>query len=405
MGIASVTAAIAAVGAGEIVIVTDDESRENEGDLIMASEAATPEKIAFFLRHTSGVLCAAITKERADNLNLPMMVEQNEESQQTAFTVTVDLAHGITTGISASDRASTLVALADPTAGPTRFVRPGHILPLRARNGGVLKRAGHTEAAVDLARLAGLQAAGTISEVVTGDKLGMAQGPELARLAAQHGLVRTSIASLIRYRLSSESLIRQIASARVPTRHGEFVCYVWESMLDGIEHVALVKGDVCGSEPVLVRVHSECLTGDVFGSDRCDCGVQLDDALRAINEVGSGVVVYLRGHEGRGIGLSRKLQAYNLQDAGLDTVDANLRLGLPVDSREYGVGAQILMDLGIQRIRLMTNNPDKYAGLSGYGLEITERVSVTPRVTPHNLEYLRTKRDRLGHLLPQKLSR
>ncbi|MFF2027694.1 3,4-dihydroxy-2-butanone-4-phosphate synthase, partial [Streptomyces sp. NPDC058171] len=251
MGIASVTAAIAAVGAGEIVIVTDDESRENEGDLIMASEAATPEKIAFFLRHTSGVLCAAITKERADNLNLPMMVEQNEESQQTAFTVTVDLAHGITTGISASDRASTLVALADPTAGPTRFVRPGHILPLRARNGGVLKRAGHTEAAVDLARLAGLQAAGTISEVVTGDKLGMAQGPELARLAAQHGLVRTSIASLIRYRLSSESLIRQIASARVPTRHGEFVCYVWESMLDGIEHVALVKGDVCGSEPVL----------------------------------------------------------------------------------------------------------------------------------------------------------
>jgi 3,4-dihydroxy 2-butanone 4-phosphate synthase/GTP cyclohydrolase II len=394
----SVEAAIEAIAAGNIVVVADDEDRENEGDLIMASEAATPEKMAFFLRHTSGFICAAITEERADALDLPLMVHDNEEAQRTAFTVTVDLAHGVTTGISAADRAKTIKALADPTAGPARFVRPGHVLPLRACDGGVLKRAGHTEAAVDLARLAGLQGAGTLCEVVSQDKCGMARKPELDRLAREHGLASTTVADLVRYRLRTERLVRPISNARVPTSHGEFNCHAWQSVLDGVEHLALTMGDVSGREPVLVRVHPECLTGDVFGSRRCDCGAQLDDALDTIAEVGRGVAVYLRGHEGRGIGLGHKLQAYNLQDDGLDTVDANLRLGLPVDSPEYGIGAQMLMDLGVERMRLMTNNPAKYAGLNGYGLEIVEQVAMPLRVTTDNVGYLRTKRARMGHL-------
>jgi 3,4-dihydroxy 2-butanone 4-phosphate synthase/GTP cyclohydrolase II len=396
----TVQQAVAAVGRGEIVVVTDDENRENEGDLIMAAEAATPEKIAFFLQHTSGVICTALTDARANALELPLMVADNQEAHGTAFTVTVDLAYDITTGISASDRAKTIRALADPTAGPARFVRPGHVFPLRSRPGGVIKRAGHTEAAADLARLAGLQPAGVLCEVVTEDKSGMARGTELEALARRHHLPMTSIAELVRHRLRNERLVRPVASARVPTEQGEFTCHAWESVIDGVEHLALVRGDVSGGDPVLVRVHSECMTGDVFGSLRCDCGAQLDDAIRAVSAAGRGVVIYLRGHEGRGIGITHKLQAYNLQDDGLDTVDANLRLGLPVDTREYGIGAQMLRDLGVKRMRLMTNNPTKYEGLQGYGLEIVERLHVPPRTNPDNLRYLQTKRERLGHLLP-----
>jgi len=398
----SVEEAVEAIGRGEIVIVTDDDDRENEGDLILAAEAATPEKIAFFLEHTSGVICASLTDARADALDLPLMVADNQEAQCTAFTVTVDLAHGITTGISASDRAKTITALADPTAGPARFARPGHILPLRSRPGGVLKRAGHTEAAVDLSRMAGLQPAGVLCEVVTADKMGMARRPELEGLARKHRLPMTSVAKMVRHRMRKERLVREVASARVPTRHGEFTCHAWESVLDGIEHLALVKGDVRGGDPVFVRVHSECLTGDVFGSHRCDCGAQLDDALCTLAEAGRGGVVYLRGHEGRGIGIGHKLHAYNLQDDGWDTVDANLRLGLPVDDREYGIGAQMLVDLGVERMRLMTNNPAKFDGLQGYGLEIVERVPVPPRRTADNLAYLTTKRERMGHLIPEQ---
>jgi 3,4-dihydroxy 2-butanone 4-phosphate synthase/GTP cyclohydrolase II len=393
-------AAIDAVARGEIVLVVDDEERENEGDLIMAAEAVTPEKIAFILRHTSGVVCAALTRDRLDALDLPLMVADNREGQGTAFTVTVDLAEGVSTGISAADRAATISALADPARVARDFVRPGHVFPLRSREGGILKRAGHTEAAVDLARLAGLQPAGVLCEVVSEDRAGMARGPELRRLAARHGMPMVSIAALVRHRLRSEQLVRQTAEARVPTRYGDFTCRAWESLIDGSEHLAFVRGDVRGDEPVLVRVHSECLTGDVFGSQRCDCGAQLDDALRAIAAEGRGVVVYLRGHEGRGVGISHKLMAYNLQDAGRDTVDANIDLGLPVDTREYGLGAQILVDLGVRRMRLMTNNPAKFRGLSGYGLEITGRVALPPRTTNDNVEYLKTKRARMGHLLP-----
>jgi 3,4-dihydroxy 2-butanone 4-phosphate synthase/GTP cyclohydrolase II len=390
---------IAAVRGGDVVIVTDDEGRENEGDLIMAAEAATPEKVSFFLRHTSGVICTSLTGERCDSLDLPLMVEDNHEAQGTAFTVSVDLAAGITTGISAADRALTIQALADPGAGATDFVRPGHVFPLRSRAGGVLSRQGHTEAAVDLARLAGLQSAGVLCEVVNADRTDMARGAELRGLAKAHDLPMVSIAELVRHRLRQERLVRETVCARVPTAHGTFTCHAFESVIDGTEHLALDCGDVATGGPTLVRVHSECLTGDVFGSHRCDCGAQLDDALRAIAEEGRGVVVYLRGHEGRGIGISHKLAAYNLQDEGHDTVDANLRLGLPVDTREYGIGAQILMELGVERLRLMTNNPAKFRGLEGFDLEIVERVALPIRSTPDNLAYLATKRRRMGHLL------
>jgi 3,4-dihydroxy 2-butanone 4-phosphate synthase/GTP cyclohydrolase II len=392
--------AIRAIQAGDIVLVTDDEDRENEGDLIMAADAATPEKIGFFLRHTSGVICASLPTERCDELQLPLMVANNTEAQGTAFTVSVDLARGTATGISAADRAATIRGLADASLVASDFARPGHIFPLRSRDGGVLKRAGHTEAASDLARLAGRTPAGVLCEVVSEDKCRMARRPELQRLAGVHGLPMVSIAELVRHRLRSERLVEHVADAPIPTRHGEFVCRAWRSTLDGTEHLALTRGDVARDDPVLVRVHSECLTGDVLGSRRCDCGTQLDDSLAAIAAEGRGVVVYLRGHEGRGIGLGHKLAAYNLQDDGHDTVDANTLLGLPVDDREYGVGAQILMDLGVSRMRLMTNNPAKYEGLQGYGLEIVQRVPLTSRVTPENVAYLETKRRRMGHLLP-----
>jgi 3,4-dihydroxy 2-butanone 4-phosphate synthase/GTP cyclohydrolase II len=396
--------AIAAIGRGEIVVVADDEDRENEGDLVMAADAATAEAIAFFVRHTSGVICATLTGERCDDLDLTPMVVASEhtESHGTAFTVSVDLAEGTTTGISASDRATTLQALADPAVGVGSFHRPGHIFPLRARPGGVLKRIGHTEAAVDLARLAGRTPAGVICELVL-DSGDMARGADLRRFADEHGLVLVSIADLVRYRRRHEKLVERSADARLPTQWGEFRCHSFESTLDGETHLALVMGDVAGDEPVLVRVHSECLTGDAFASVKCDCGPQLHESMRLIAQQGRGVVVYLRGHEGRGIGISHKLRAYELQDAGFDTVDANLELGLPVDNREYGIGAQILADLGVSELRLLTNNPAKYLGLEGFGLTVTERVPLNVEVHPEAEDYLRTKRDRMGHLLPTDL--
>jgi 3,4-dihydroxy 2-butanone 4-phosphate synthase/GTP cyclohydrolase II len=397
----SVTEAIRAIAAGDVALVVDDEDRENEGDLIMAAEAATAEKVGFFLRHTSGVLCASLSPLRCEELQLPLMVSDNRESQGTAFTVSVDLACDITTGISASDRAATIRGLANPALGPGDFARPGHIFPLRSRDGGVLKRAGHTEAAADLARLAGRSPVGMLCEVTSTDKCGMARGPELRRLASAHGLPMISVADLVSYRLRRERLVERVAEARLPTRHGIFACHAWRSMLDGTEHLALTQGDIDQDTPVLVRVHSECLTGDVLGSRRCDCGAQLDDALQAIAAERRGVLVYLRGHEGRGIGIGHKLAAYNLQEAGHDTVDANTLLGLPVDNREYGIGAQMLLDLGVRRIRLMTNNPAKYQGLQGYGLEIVERVPLAPRPTRENIAYLQTKRARMGHMLAE----
>jgi 3,4-dihydroxy 2-butanone 4-phosphate synthase/GTP cyclohydrolase II len=398
-----IEAAIAAIGRGEIVVVADDEDRENEGDLIMAADMATEEQIAFFVRHTSGVICVGLPGERCDELQLPLMVPAsgNTEVQGTAFTVTVDLAEGTSTGISAADRARTLRALADPTMGPMAFNRPGHIFPLRARPGGTLKRAGHTEAAVDLARLAGRAPAGVLCEVVL-DSGGMARVPDLRAFADEHGLLLVSIADLIRYRRRTEKLVTRTAAARVPTQWGEFRCVSFDSRVDGGDsHLAFVMGEVAGRADVLVRVHSECITGDVFASVRCDCGEQLHEAMRRVAEEGHGVVVYLRGHEGRGIGITHKLHAYELQDAGADTVDANLRLGLPVDSREYGIGAQILADLGLTSIRLMTNNPAKYGGLDGYGLTITERVPLHVPVHPEAQRYLETKRLRMGHSLPE----
>jgi 3,4-dihydroxy 2-butanone 4-phosphate synthase/GTP cyclohydrolase II len=396
---ASVEDAVAALAAGGMVVVVDDADRENEGDLIMTAEAATPETVGFFVRHTSGVICTPMLGERLDELDLPQMVAANTAPYRTAFTVSVDARAGTTTGISAADRATTIRALIDPATRPADLVRPGHIFPLRYREGGVLKRAGHTEAAVDLARMAGLYPAGVLCEVVDDDKTDMARVPDLERFCAKHDLLLVSIADIVRYRRQGEKLVRRIAEARIPTEWGDFTCYAYESILDGEVHLALVKGAVQGQDNVLVRVHSECLTGDVFGSLRCDCGVQLDAAMEKIAEEGLGVVVYLRGHEGRGIGIGHKLRAYQLQEQGRDTVDANVELGLPIDSREYGIGAQILVDLGITTMRNMTNNPAKYGGLEGFGLDIVERVPLESAPNPENISYLRAKRERMGHLL------
>jgi 3,4-dihydroxy 2-butanone 4-phosphate synthase/GTP cyclohydrolase II len=389
---------IAAIARGEMVVIVDDEDRENEGDLIMAAEFATPEKLAFIVRYSTGVVCCPMTDERCDDLRLPLMVEQNTESQRTAFTTTVDLIEGTTTGISAADRAATLRALANPSHTFKDFARPGHIFPLRARNGGVLKRAGHTEAAVDLARLAGCQPAGVICEIQNDDGT-MMRLPDLRKFCAEHGLLLSSIAQLIEYRRHNERLVERVGEANVPTEFGDFTCVAYRSTIDNIEHLAFVKGTINRDEPVLVRVHSECLTGDVFGSRRCDCGPQLAAAMSIVNKAGSGVIVYLRGHEGRGIGIGHKIRAYSLQDKGYDTVDANTELGLPVDSREYGIGAQILADLGVSELRLMTNNPAKYGGLGGYGLKVVERIPLETIPTPENEAYLRTKRERMGHLM------
>jgi 3,4-dihydroxy 2-butanone 4-phosphate synthase / GTP cyclohydrolase II len=395
---ATIEQAIATIRDGGVVVVVDDADRENEGDLIMAAEKATPETIAFFVRHTSGVICVPLTGERLDALDLPLMVSANTESHRTAFTVTVDARTGTTTGISAADRARTIHALIDPATRPGDLARPGHIFPLRYAEGGVLKRAGHTEAAVDLARLAGLAPAGVLCEVVNEDG-SMARTPELTRFADRHDLPMISIADLIAYRRRTERLVRRLAEASIPTPFGPFTAIGYESSYDGQQHVALVRGDVQGKPDVLVRMHSECLTGDVFGSLRCDCGTQLHDAMRKIAEEGAGVVVYIRGHEGRGIGILHKLQAYKLQDGGLDTVEANIELGFPADLRDYGTGAQILVDLGLSTLRLLTNNPAKRAGLEGYGLEIVERLPLQTTPTTENLRYLQTKRDRMAHEL------
>ncbi len=399
MGFASVEDAVAAVAAGSMAVVVDDEDRENEGDLVMAAECATPERVAFFLEHTSGVICVPLESERADELDLPLMVLANTEAQRTAFTVSVDYRHGTTTGISAQDRSLTVRMLADASTTAADLNRPGHIFPLRSRPGGVLKRAGHTEATIDLCRMAGRAPTGMLCELVTPDKTRMARLPELVEFAANHHLPLISIADLIRYRRHHEQLVRRVGQARLPVGDVVFTASVYESVLDNEQHLALTLGEVAGREDVLVRVHSECLTGDVFGSLRCDCGDQLHAALERIALEGAGVLVYLRGQEGRGIGLAHKLRAYALQEQGRDTVDANLELGFAPELRQYGTGAQILVDLGVSTMRLMTNNPDKYGGLEGFGLRITERVPLESTPTVHNIRYLKAKRDRMGHLL------
>ncbi|MDW8808691.1 bifunctional 3,4-dihydroxy-2-butanone-4-phosphate synthase/GTP cyclohydrolase II [Streptomyces scabiei] len=393
--------AIADIAAGRPVVVVDDEDRENEGDLVIAAEKATPEIIAFMMSECRGMICAPMEGDELDRLELPQMVQQNTESMRTAFTVTVDAApqHGVTTGISAADRATTLQLLASGTAEPGDFVRPGHIFPLRARTGGVLVRDGHTEAAVDLARLAGLRPAGAIVEIA-GEDGRMLRLPELIPFARKHGLTIISIEDLIAYRRSAEPTVRREAKTRLPTAFGDFTAHGYRSTVDGVEHVALVHGEIGDGEDVLVRVHSECLTGDIFHSLRCDCGPQLQTSLERIAAEGRGVVVYLRGHEGRGIGLLSKLRAYELQELGRDTLDANLELGLPADARDYGAGAQILADLGVRSLRLMTNNPAKTDALVRHGLRVTDREPMPVRAGEHNLRYLRTKRDRMGHDLP-----
>ncbi|MFE3327100.1 bifunctional 3,4-dihydroxy-2-butanone-4-phosphate synthase/GTP cyclohydrolase II [Streptomyces sp. NPDC059176] len=393
--------AVRDIAAGRPVVVVDDEDRENEGDLVIAAEKATPEIVAFMMSECRGLICAPMESDELERLQLPQMVEHNTESMSTAFTVSVDAsaAHGVSTGISAADRATTLRLLAGGTAEASDFVRPGHVFPLRAKPGGVLVRNGHTEAAVDLARLAGLRPAGAIVEIA-GEDGEMLRLPELIPFARKHGLTIISIEDLVAYRRSSEPTVRREAETSLPTAHGAFTAYGYRSTVDGVEHVALVHGSLGDGEDVLVRVHSECLTGDIFHSLRCDCGPQLQASMERIAEAGRGVVVYLRGHEGRGIGLMSKLRAYELQERGRDTLDANLELGLPADARDYAAGAQILDDLGVRSLRLMTNNPDKITALVRHGLRVTGREAMPVQVGEHNLRYLRTKRDRMGHDLP-----
>ncbi len=390
--------ALEALKAGKFALVADDQDRENEGDLVLAAEYATPEKIAFMVRHTTGILCVPMLGARLDELQLPQMVQDNTELHRTAFTVSVDASEGITTGVSSSDRAITIQKLCDPNTDAKELRRPGHIFPLRYKEGGVLKRAGHTEASVDLLLLAGLKPTAVIGEVIREDGM-MARIPDLQLFSEQHHIPMISIADIIRHRRKHEKLVSCISQAKLPTIYGEFTAYVYESLLDQMQHCALVMGDVRDKKDILVRVHSECLTGDVFGSRRCDCGTQLHQALEIIAKEGQGVLIYLRGHEGRGIGLGHKVKAYNLQDQGRDTVEANVELGLPVDSREYGIGAQILVDLGLSTIRLLTNNPSKYSGLAGYDLSIVERIPIITPVTEENRRYLEVKQSKLGHFL------
>jgi 3,4-dihydroxy 2-butanone 4-phosphate synthase / GTP cyclohydrolase II len=408
----SVERAISEIAAGRAIVVVDDASRENEGDIVFAASKATPELLAFTIRYARGLICVPMLGEDLDRLQVPPMTSDNQEHMGTAFTISVDGRDGISTGISAVDRARTIRTLVDSATEPYEIVRPGHVFPLRYAEGGVLRRAGHTEAAVDLARLAGLTPAGVVAEIFNDDGT-MARLPQLRAFADEHGLALISIAQLIEYRRHSERTVRRVVQTRVPNQYGEWRAYGYLNSVDGTEHVALVLGDLeeaavpapggptppDAAEGILVRMHSECLTGDVFGSRRCDCGAQLAAAMAAIAAEGRGVVLYLRGHEGRGIGLLSKLRAYQLQDAGADTVDANLELGLPADAREYSTGAQMLADLGVGRLRLLTNNPAKLAGLVGFGIEITGRVSLPVAATEDNLRYLMAKRDRLGHQL------
>ena len=396
MSFAPIEEVIAAIGRGEMVIMVDDKDRENEGDLIVAAEAVTPSQIGFMLRHTSGIICVSVMGKRLDELELPMMVAQNTDVRRTAFTVSIDARKGSTTGISAEDRWRTIRTVIDPDSRPEDLARPGHLYPLRYEPGGVLKRAGHTEAAVDLAQLSDMYPSGVLAEIMNDDG-SVSRLPQLEEFAEHHGLLLGTIADLIAYRRRSEKLVERVVEARIPTHHGTFTAVGFRSLVDDRQHIALVMGNVGDGEAVLTRVHSECLTGDVFGSRRCDCGDQLDEALRLVAEEGRGVVLYLRGHEGRGIGLLHKLAAYNLQDDGLDTVDANINLSLPVDSRDYGIGSQILYDLGVRSMRLMTNNPTKRAGIEGYGLSILERVPLLVEANDENREYMKAKVARLGH--------
>ena len=382
---------------GRMIVVVDDADRENEGDLVMAAEKATAQKIGFMVRHTSGVLCVPMEGANLDRLDLPLMTQQNMERMRTAYTISVDAAQGVTTGISAADRARTIRLLSDPKTRPNDLVRPGHIFPLRYRQGGVLQRAGHTEAAIDLARLAGLRPAGVIAEIVN-DNGTMARLPQLRKFAKKHGLKVCTIEDLIKFRRRSERLVEHVEVIKMPTDYGDFDLHLYKSTLDGQHHIALVKGDVARNKNVLVRVHSECLTGDVFGSRRCDCGPQLQKAMQQISESGTGVLLYMR-QEGRGIGLPGKIAAYKLQEKGYDTVEANLKLGFPMDLREYGIGAQILSDLGLKTIQLITNNPKKVVGLEGYGLEITKQIPIRVKANPHNAKYLKTKKEKMGHTI------
>jgi 3,4-dihydroxy 2-butanone 4-phosphate synthase/GTP cyclohydrolase II len=393
----SIQSVIADLRAGKMVIVVDDADRENEGDLVMAAEKVTADAVNFMARHGRGLICVPTTAGRLQQLGIERMVLRNRDSFKTDFQVSVDAARGVTTGISAADRARTIEVMASPTAVPDDLVQPGHVFPLRAKAGGVLQRAGHTEAAVDLATLAGCRPIGVICEIMS-DNGEMARLPELRRFAKKHRLKICSIEALIEFRRTRERLIEPVETIQMPTDYGDFQLHLYRATLDGQHHLALVKGEVTGKKNVLVRVHSECLTGDVFGSRRCDCGPQLHQAMRQISQEGCGVIVYMR-QEGRGIGLAPKIQAYKLQERGYDTVDANLKLGYPMDLREYGLGAQILVDLGLRTIRLLTNNPRKIVGLEGYGLEITEQVPIRVKPNPHNAKYLATKRTRLGHLI------
>ncbi len=398
----SVEQAIADIAAGKAVVVVDDEGRENEGDIIFAAAKATPELMAFTIRHSSGVICAPMPGDMLDRLEIPLMTPHNKDAYRTAYTISVDARDGTSTGISAADRARTVKVLADSATEPWELTRPGHVFPLRYREGGTLVRRGHTEAAVDLAKLAGLTPVGVLVEVVNDDGT-MKRAQELREFADEHGLAMISIEDLVRYRRRTEVLVERVAETRLPTKFGDFTAFGYKITVDDSEHMALVRGDLAAAvatgTPVLTRVHSECLTGDVFGSERCDCGPQLESSLRQIVEEGTGIVVYLRGHEGRGIGLAAKLQAYALQEQGRDTVDANLDLGLPADARHYGAATQILRDLGVTDVRLITNNPDKCTSLADYGITVSERVALDTHVNENNVAYLRTKAERMGHTI------
>ena len=393
----SIESVIADIRKGKMVIMVDDADRENEGDLIMAAQFVTPTAINFMAKHGRGLICAPTTSERLQQLGVERMVKQNREVFKTDFQVSVDAARGIGSGISAADRAKTIAVMASPTAVPEDLVQPGHVFPLRAKSGGVLQRAGHTEAAVDLTVLAGCRPIGVICEIMKDDGT-MARLPALQKFARKHRLKLCTIADLIEYRRTREKLVEHVETVKMPTDYGEFDLHLYRSKTDGQHHLALVRGDVAGQKNVLVRVHSECLTGDVFGSRRCDCGPQLHQAMRQVAEAGRGVIVYMR-QEGRGIGLAPKIKAYKLQEQGYDTVEANQKLGYSMDLREYGLGAQILVDLGLRKIRLLTNNPKKIVGLEGYGLEIIEQVPIRVKPNPHNAGYLKTKRQKMGHLL------
>jgi len=394
----AVETAVEAVRAGRLIIIVDDEDRENEGDLMVAADKATPEIINFMARHGRGLVCLPLTRERLEELQLPLMVSENTARFQTAFTVSIDAKAGVTTGISAPDRARTVLAAIDPRTKPEDLARPGHVFPLQAVEGGVLSRAGQTEAAVDLARLAGLTPAGVICEVMNEDGT-MARRPELEEISRRFDIPILTVAELIRYRMRHETLVRKLEETDLPTSRGHFRIHIYEDLIRGDHHVALVKGDLAGGEPVLVRAHSQCLTGDAFGSVRCDCGEQLRLSMEMIEKEGRGIVLYILNHEGRGIGLVNKIRAYAMQDQGADTVEANRRLGFKPDQRDYGIGAQVLVAIGVRRLRLITNNPRKFVGLTGYGLEIVERVPLEIPPNACNLRYLKTKKEKMGHIL------